>query len=68
MDSAGLRPAAPENAAWQSPPSAARSLPTDYDALLREGYDHDSARFFVAAEMEEILGGWGVTRRLSPQE
>ena len=68
MDSAGLRPAAPEAAAWLSLVAYVRHVFTDYDALLREGYDHDSARFFVAAEIEEILGGWGVTRRLSLQE
>jgi hypothetical protein len=67
-DSAGLRPAAPENAAWLSLVDYVRHVFTEYDALLREGYDQESARFFVAAEMDEILGGWGVKRRLSPQE
>jgi hypothetical protein len=68
MDSDGLRPAAPENAAWLSLVAYVRHVFTEYDALLREGYDQESSRFYVAAEMDEILGGWGVKRRLSPQE
>jgi hypothetical protein len=38
---------------------------TEYDELLRQGYDHDSARFFVADEMETILRGWGVRRKVT---
>ena len=37
---------------------------TDYDDLLAQGYDQDSARYFVAADMEAVLGEWGVKRRL----
>jgi hypothetical protein len=68
MDSAGLKPASPETAAWLSLIAYVRHVFTDYDALLTEGYDHDSARFFVAAEMQEILSGWGVKRRIGPQD
>ena len=68
MDSAGLRPASSENAAWLSLVAYVRHVFTDYDALLREGYDSDSARFFVAPQMEEILAGWGVQRRISAQD
>lgn len=68
IDSAGLRPASPENAAWLSLVAYVRHVFTDYDALLTEGYDHDSARFFVAAEMDDILRSWGVKRRISPQD
>ena len=32
---------------------------TDYDELLAEGYDADSARHFVAAGMDKILQAWG---------
>lgn len=64
MDSAGLRPAAPDSAAWLSLVAYVRHVFTDYDALLREGYDQDSARFFVVAEIEEVLTHWGVKRRL----
>jgi hypothetical protein len=38
---------------------------TDYDELLAEGYDPDSARHFVAAGMDKILQAWGVRRRLT---
>jgi hypothetical protein len=49
---------------WWTTPSTAR----DYDELLREGYDQDSARYFVAAELTAILESWGVRRRLSSEE
>lgn len=62
--SPGLRTAAPEAAAWLSLVAYVRHALTDYDALLADGYDHDSARFFVAAEMDEVLARWGATRRV----
>jgi hypothetical protein len=68
MDSAGLKAASPEAAAWLSLVAYVRHVFTDYDALLTGGYDHDSARFFVAADMEQILDGWGVKRRLGADE
>jgi hypothetical protein len=68
VDSIGLKSAAAEAAAWLSLVAYVRHVFTDYDALLTEGYDQDSARFFVAAEMEQILSGWGVQRRLTPQD
>jgi hypothetical protein len=45
-----------------------RHVFTDYDALLTEGYDHESARFFVAQQIHEVLEQWGVKRRLSSHE
>ena len=68
MDSPGLRVASPENAAWLSLVAYARHTFTDYDALLAQGYDRDSARFFVAEELEELLAGWGVKRKLGGEE
>lgn len=68
LDSTGLRTAAPEAAAWLSLVAYVRHTLTDYDELLREGYDRDGARFFVAAEIEEILGGWGVRRPLTAED
>jgi hypothetical protein len=41
---------------------------TDYDELLREGYDRDSARFFVGSEIAAILDSWGVQRRLTSED
>jgi hypothetical protein len=64
MDSPGLRSSTPETAAWLSLVAYARHVLTDYDDLLRQGYDQDSARFFVAEETQTILDGWGVRRRL----
>jgi hypothetical protein len=68
LDSAGLRTAAPEAAAWLSLVAYVRHTLTDYDALLDEGYDKDGARFFVADEMRDILAGWGVRRPLTDED
>jgi hypothetical protein len=68
LDSRGLRASAPERAAWLSLVAYVRHALTDYDELLGQGYDQDSARFFVAAEIEAILRNWGVTRRLTEDD
>ncbi|HVL72502.1 MAG TPA: DUF2293 domain-containing protein [Beijerinckiaceae bacterium] len=68
LASAGLRKAAPETAAWLALVAYARHVFTDYDALLADGYDQDSARFFVRADMDEALAGWGVRRRLAEED
>jgi hypothetical protein len=41
---------------------------TEYDDLLAQGYDKDSARFFVADELADVLAGWGARRKLSAEE
>ena len=64
LDAAGLRHASPENAAWLSLVAYVRHTLTDYDDLLAQGYDQDSARFFVAEAMRETLAQWGVRRPL----
>jgi len=63
--SRGLQPAAPETAAWLSLVAYARHTFTGYDDLLRQGYDADSARFFVIDDINAVLEGWGVRRRLT---
>jgi hypothetical protein len=68
VDSPGLAKAHPETAAWLSLVAYVRHVFTEYDELLAQGYDHDSARFFVAAEIETVLNGWGVRRRLTPED
>jgi hypothetical protein len=68
MDSPGLRTGSPENAAWLSLVAYARHTLTDYDELLAQGYDRDSARFFVADALQDVLTDWGVRRRLSADE
>ena len=68
LDSAGLKSAPPETAAWLSLVAYVRHVFTDYDALLTQGYDRDSARHFVADEMEAALRAWGVRRALGDDE
>ena len=67
-DSAGLSVAAPETAAWLSLVAYVRHTLTEYDELLLENYDQESARFFVAPEISAILESWGVRRRLTPED
>jgi len=64
LDSAGLKSASPESAAWLSLTAYVRHALTDYDDLLAQGYDRDSARHFVAGEMKATLRQWGVRRAL----
>ena len=64
LDSAGLRKASPETAAWLALVAYVRHVFTDYDALLAEGYDAESARHFVVDEIDDVLDGWGVRRRV----
>lgn len=68
LDNAGLRAATAETAAWLALVAYVRHVLTDYDALLEEGYDRDSARFFVAAEMSAVLAEWGVRRTLAAED
>ncbi len=65
LDSPGLKHAAPEESAWLSLVAYVRHVFTDYDELLAQGYDQDSARFFVVAAMEAKLVEWDVRRKLS---
>jgi hypothetical protein len=67
-DSPGLRTASAETAAWLSLVAYLRHAFTDYDELLAQGYDQDSARFFVAGEMQAVLDEWGVRRKLAAQD
>ena len=39
-----------------------RHVYTDYDNLLTEGYDHDSARHFVTDQINAVLQDWGASR------
>jgi hypothetical protein len=67
-DSPGLAGAAPETAAWLSLVAYARHVFTDYDALLEEDYDRDSARFFVTDKLASVLKEWGVRRPLARED
>jgi hypothetical protein len=68
LDSRGLRASTPENAAWLSLVAYVRHALTEYDDLLAQGYDQDSARFFVRADIEQALASWGVRRPLDATE
>ena len=68
LDSRGLRTAAPETAAWLSLVAYVRHSLTEYDDLLAQGYDQDSARHFVAGDIERVLASWGARRTLGSDE
>ena len=68
LDSKGLRTAAPEAAAWLSLVAYTRHVFTDYDELLTQGYDRDSARHFVMEDMAAKLTEWGVRRTLGEED
>ena len=68
VDSPGLNVATAETAAWLSLVAYVRHNFTDYDELLREGYDQESARHFVTDDIAATLTGWGVRRRLSAED
>jgi hypothetical protein len=68
LQSRGLRKAAAETAAWLSLVAYARHVHTEYDDLLAQGYDAESARHFVAAEIEATLTAWGVRRRIGAED
>src|SRR3712207_8833074 len=66
--SAGLRSASPETAIWLSLTAFIRHRLTEYDRLLDEGYDVDSARYFVLDDINAVLAEWGSPRRVSGDE
>jgi hypothetical protein len=68
LDSKGLRGADAQSAAWLSLVAYVRHVFTDYDELLTQGYDRDSARHFVAGEMTAKLAEWGVRRSLGTDD
>jgi hypothetical protein len=65
VDSRGLSVASAETAAWLALVAYVRHTLTEYDELLAEGYDVDSARHFVVEDIDAILKGWGVRRTLN---
>ncbi len=63
-----MRSLAPVDGAFLATVAHIRHVHTDYDDLRDEGYDHDSARFFVAEAIEEKLRDWGCSRGLIEEE
>lgn len=68
VGSRGLHTASPETAAWLSMTAYIRHRLTDYDNLLDEGYDQESARFFVLDHINQVLEDWGSPRRIEGEE
>jgi hypothetical protein len=68
LGSRGLYGASPEAAAWLSITAYIRHRMTDYDSLLEEGYDVESARFFVLDDMNAILEEWASPRRVMGED
>lgn len=58
----------PSIAVWIATITYVRHEHSGYDALLEEGYDRDSARFFVVDEINETLTRWRATRLLDPDD
>ena len=68
LASRGLHTASPETAAWLSLTAFIRHRLTDYDSLLDDGYDVESARFFVLDDMNATLEEWGSPRRVVEED
>lgn len=63
-----LRELPPSIAVWIATIAHVRHEHTQYDALLAEGYDRDSARHFVVDEINEALTRWRATRLLEADD
>jgi hypothetical protein len=68
MMSPTLSRSVPETALWLSMTAYIRHNFTDYDSLLDDGYDVESARHFVLDAMNQTLAAWGVKRRVADKE
>ncbi|MER8440584.1 DUF2293 domain-containing protein [Mesorhizobium sp. M1312] len=58
----------PTIAVWLATTAHIRHVHTDYEKLLAEGYDRDSARFFVMEQINIVLTRWRATRLLDDNE
>jgi len=63
-----LRELPPSIAVWIATVAHVRHAHTQYDTLLAEGYDRDSARHFVVDEINDVLTRWRATRLLDPAD
>lgn len=61
-----LKALPPAIAIWLATIAHVRHQHTDYEKLLDDGYDRDSARFFVTDQINAILTSWRATRLLDP--
>ncbi|MEH0076340.1 DUF2293 domain-containing protein [Pannonibacter sp. Pt2] len=60
-----LRHLPPSIAVQQALTSHIRHTATEYDTLLAEGYDRDSARHFVLDDINDQLADWGSGLRIA---
>jgi hypothetical protein len=58
----------PTIAVWLATIAHVRHAHTDYEKLLGEGYDRDSARFFVIGQTNDMLTRWRSTRLLEADD
>ncbi len=63
-----LRELPPSIAIWIATVTHVRHEHSDYDALLDDGYDRDSARHFVVDQMNAVLTTWRATRLVDAEE
>ena len=64
-----LKTLPPSVAVWLATVAHVRHAHTDYDRLIEEeGYDRDSARFFVIGEINDVLTRWRATRLLEADD
>lgn len=64
LASKGLKTASPEAAAWLSAIAYVRHSHTEYDQMLEEGYDPESARHFTLEPLNEVIAHWGCRKRV----
>ena len=58
----------PTIAVWLATIAHIRHVHTEYEKLLGEGYDRDSARFFVIEQTNMVLTRWRATRLLDADD
>jgi hypothetical protein len=63
-----LKTMPPTIAVWLATVAHVRHAHTDYEALLEDDYDRDSARFFVVDQINAVLTRWRATRLLDPED
>jgi hypothetical protein len=62
-----LRSYPPGISVWLSLVAHIRHRHTEYDALLADGYDLESARHFVMNDINAVLTGWRATRLIEDE-
>ncbi len=63
-----MRELPPSIAVWLATIAHVRHRHTEYDRLLAEGYDRESARHFVVDEINARLTQWRATRLLDEND